>query len=228
MTAHEDAAIALWCMANGYEPIGNTNWGRSHAKTWLIGDRADDRAPGDASGTGRTQTGSMGPEANHDKSTHGIADLVGNMSEWRDGFLLQDGRFKISAHNTQAETSWSFIEAYLDASATTGGTPILSNRIINWLGTIGDNANAGNYAAADWRAMTKSGGYVSNKLLRRLLLEPSLTLPQGRINMRNFGERLPFRGGSWLSGSDAGLAALTLSNSRGFTSAFIGFRPAFA
>ncbi|MBP4080235.1 hypothetical protein J9897_14085, partial [Aeromonas sp. MrichA-1] len=33
MTAHEWAAIALWCMANGYEPIGNTNWGRSHAKT---------------------------------------------------------------------------------------------------------------------------------------------------------------------------------------------------
>ena len=228
MTAHEDAAIALWCMANGYEPIGNTNWGRSHAKTWLIGDRADGKAPGDASGTGRTQTGSMGPEANHDKSTHGIADLVGNMWEWRDGFLLQDGRFKISAHNTQAETSWSFIDAYLDASATTGGVPILSNQITNRLGTIGDSANAGNYANADWRAMTKSGGYVSNQLLRRLLLEPSLTLPQGRIYMRNFGERLPLRGGGWSHGAGAGLAAVYLLNSRADTDASIGFRPAFA
>ena len=228
MTAHEDAAIALWCMANGYEPIGNTNWGRSHAKTWLIGDRADGRAPGDASGTGRTQTGSMGPEANHDKSTHGIADLVGNMWEWRDGFLLQDGRFKISAHNTQAEVDWAFVDAYLDASTPTGGVPILSNQIINRLGTIGDNFASGNYANADWRAMTKSGGYVSNQLLRRLLLEPSLTLPQGRIYMRNFGERLPYRGGYWSNGSVAGLAALDLLNPRLLASAYIGFRPAFA
>ena len=228
MTAHEDAAIALWCMANGYEPIGNTNWGRSHAQTWLTGYRADGKAPGDASGIGRTLTGSMGPGANHDKSPHGIADLVGNMWEWRDGFLLQDGRFKISAHNTQAETSWSFIDAYLDASTTSGGAPILSNQIINRLGTIGDNANAGNYANADWRAMTKSGGYASNQLLRRLLLEPSLTLPQGRIYMRNFGERLPYRGGDWRSGANAGFAAVFLSNPRVYTSTSVGFRPAFA
>ena len=228
MTAHEDAAIALWCMANGYEPIGNTNWGRSHAQTWLTGYRADGKAPGDASGIGRTLTGSMGPGANHDKSPHGIADLVGNMWEWRDGFLLQDGRFKISTHNTQAETSWSFIDAYLDASTTTGGAPILSNQITKRLGAIGDNANAGNYASVDWRAMTKSSGYVSNQLLRRLLLEPSLTLPQGRIYMRNFGERLPFRGGYWANGADAGLAAVDLSSSRVSTNADIGFRPAFA
>ena len=228
MTAHEDAAIALWCMANGYEPIGNTYYGRSHDKTWLIGDRADGKAPGDASGLGHAQTGSMGPEANHDKSTHGIADLVGNMWEWRDGFLLQDGRFKISAHNTQAETNWSFIDAYLDASSPTGGAPILSNQIINRLGTIGDNANNGNGASSDWRAMTKSGGYVSNQLLRRLLLEPSLALPQGRIYMRNFGERLPFRGGTWYDGAYAGLAAVGLSYARWDADGLTGFRPAFA
>ena len=229
MTAHEDAAIALWCMANGYEPLGNTDWGRSHAKTLLTGTRADGQAPGDAYGTGLTKTGSMGPEANHDNSPYGIADLVGNMWEWRDGFLLQDGRFKISAHNTQAETSWSFIDAYLDASTTTGGEPILSNQIINRLGTIGDNANTGSTASADWRVMTKSGGYVSNQLLRRLLLEPSLTLPQGRIYwVRNYGERLPFRGGSWNSGAGAGLAALNLSGTRAFTNTNYGSRPAFA
>ena len=170
----------------------------------------------------------MGPEANHDKSTHGIADLVGNMWEWRDGFLLQDGRFKISTHNTQAETSWSFINAYLDASTTSGGAPILSNQIINRLGTIGNNADAGNYAGADWRAMTKSGGYASNQLLRRLLLEPSLTLPQGRIYMRNFGERLPCRGGYWNDGANAGLAAVGLHYSRVSTFTSVGFRPAFA
>lgn len=228
MTAHEWAAIALWCMANGYEPIGNTNWGRSHAKTWMVGDRADNRAPGDASGTGRTQTGSMGVEATHNKSLAGIADLVGNIWEWQDGFLLQDGRFKLSSHNAQVEASWTFADAFLDASIPTGGSAILSNAVNNRLGAIGDNANAGNSANVEWRAMTKSGSYVSNQAMKRLLLEPAGALPQGRIYMRNFGERLPFRGGSWDSGADAGLAALNLGNSRAYAYASVGFRPAFA
>lgn len=228
MTAHEWAAIALWCMANGYEPIGNTNWGRSHAKTWMVGDRADNRAPGDTAGTGRTQTGSMGSEATHTRTLGGIADLVGNVWEWQDGLLLQDGRFKISAYNTQAEVDWAFVDAFLDASTPTGGSAILSNAVNNRLGAIGDNANAGNSANVEWRAMTKSGSYVSNQAMKRLLLEPAGALPQGRIYMRNFGERLPFRGGAWSSGANAGLAAVYLSNSRANTNANLGFRPAFA
>lgn len=228
MTAHEWAAIALWCMANGYEPIGNTNWGRSHAKTWMVGDRADNRAPGDASGTGRTQTGSMGVEATHNKSLAGIADLVGNILEWQDGFLLQDGRFKLSSHNAQVEASWTFADAFLDASIPTGGSVILSNAVNNRLGAIGDNVTAGNSANVDWRSMTKSGGYVSNQAMKRLLLEPANALPQGRIYMRNFGERLPYRGGNWSDGASAGLAAVSLNSSRAFTSTLVGFRPAFA
>ncbi len=228
MTAHEWAAIALWCMANGYEPIGNTNWGRSHAKTWMVGDRADNRAPGDASGTGRTQTGSMGVEATHNKSLAGIADLVGNIWEWQDGFLLQDGRFKLSSHNAQVEASWTFADAFLDASIPTGGSVILSNAVNNRLGAIGENGNAGNSANVDWRSMTKSGGYVSNQALRRLLIEPATILPQGRLYMRNFGERLPARGGVWDNGASAGLAAVGLHCSRAFTHTTFGFRPAFA
>ena len=76
--------------------------------------------------------------------------------------------------------------------------------------------------------MTKSGSYVSNQAMKRLLLEPAGALPQGRIYMRNFGERLPCRGGSWHFSSSAGLAALNLSNSRVFSDTYFGFRPAFA
>ncbi|MFQ2552273.1 hypothetical protein ACK3Z3_14325 [Aeromonas caviae] len=228
MTAHEWAAIALWCMANGYEPIGNTSWGRSHAQTRMVGDRDDNRAPGDTAGTGRTKTGSMGSEATHTRTLGGIADLVGNVWEWQDGLLLQDGRFKISAYNTQAEVDWAFVDAYLDASSPTSGSAILSSAITNRLGALGDNANAGNSANVDWRSMTKAGGYVSLQALRRLLVEPASVLPQGRIYMRNFGERLPSRGGTWVVGADAGLAALALSSSRVLARTDIGFRPVFA
>ena len=228
MTAHEWAAIALWCMANGYEPIGNTNRGCSHAKAWKVGDRADNRAPGDAAGQARTLTGSMGSEATHTRTLGGIADLVGNVSEWQDGFLLQDGRFKLSSHNTQAEVDWAFADAFLDASTPTGGSVILSNAVNNRLGAIGDNNIVGNSANVERRAMTKSGSYVSNQAMKRLLLEPANALPQGRIYIRNFGERLPFRGGAYATGADAGLAALNLNNSRVSTYTNIGFRPAFA
>ena len=228
MTAHEWAAIALWCMANGYEPVGNTNWGRSHAKTWLIGDRGDRRAPGDASGTGLTFTGSMGAEATHDRTLGGIADLVGNAWEWQDGFLLQDGRFKLSAHNTQDEASWAFAGAYLDASTATGGKVILSHTVSNRLGALGDNANAGNSANTEWKVMAKSSSYVSSQALKRLLIEPAGVLPQGQIYMRNFGERLPYRGGVWSSGAGAGFAAIGLDFSRADTGLGLGFRSAFA
>ena len=76
--------------------------------------------------------------------------------------------------------------------------------------------------------MAKTGTYVSNQLLKRLLVEPSTVLPKGRVYMRNFGERLPFRGGYWSNGSGAGLAALYCSNSRVSAYSDIGFRLAFA
>ena len=214
MTAHEWAAIALWCMANGYEPIGNTNWGRSHAQTRMVGDRADNRAPGDAAGTGRTQTGSMGSEATHTRTLGGIADLVGNVWEWQDGLLLQGGQIKASTHNTQPEANWALQAAFFDAPSS---APVLSNAITRAASV-----------SAEWKSVTKSASYVSNPLLKRLLIEPASALPSGRIYTNNEGERLPYRGGSWGGGANGGLAALVLFDSRVNTSTSIGFRPAFA
>ncbi|WP_303845731.1 hypothetical protein [Aeromonas sobria] len=214
MTVHEWAAIALWCMASGYEPLGNTNWGRSHARTWLTGDRPDGRAPGDSAGIGRTLTGSMGAEATHDRTLGGIADLVGNAWEWQDGLLLQGGQIKASTHNTQPEANWALQAAFFDAPSS---VPVLSNAI-----TRAASVNA------DWKSMAKSAGYVSNSLLKRLLIEPASVLPGGRIYTNNDGERLPFRGGGWDSGAGAGLASLSLSFPRSYTYTYLGFRPAFA
>ena len=214
MTVHEWAAIALWCVANGYEPLGNTNWGHSNAKTWLAGGRADGRAPGDAAGIGRTKTGSMGAEATHDRTLGGIADLVGNVWEWQDGLLLQGGQIKASTHNTQPEANWALQAAFFDAPSS---APVLSNAI-----TRAASVNA------EWKSVTKSASYVSNPLLKRLLIEPASAVPSGRIYTNNEGERLPFRGGAWYYGSYAGLAALYLEYSRVFTYMSVGFRPAFA
>lgn len=228
MTMHEWAAISLWCMANGFEPRGNTNYGRAHDRYVERGRRMDGGLPGDTAGTARVHCGS-GPDAwRHNNSPWGISDLVGNVWEWLDGFKLQDGQIVASTFNTQAEASWVAQAAYFDSTLTTGGAPKLSDAVVNRLGAIGDNQNAGYSASEVFNVMTKAGTYVSNQLLKRLLVEPSTVLPKGRVYMRNFGERLPFRGGDWSLGSYAGLAALNCSASRVYTYGSIGFRLAFA
>ena len=188
----------------------------------------DGGLPGDTAGAARVHCGS-GPDAwRHNNSPWGISDLVGNVLEWIDGFKLQDGKIIASIFNTQAEASWVAQAAYFDSTLTTGGAPRLSDAVVNRLGAIGDNQNAGYSASEAFNVMTKAGTYVSNQLLKRLLVEPSTVLPKGRVYMRNFGERLPFRGGSWYDGSLAGLAALTCHYSRVHTYDNLGFRLAFA
>ena len=228
MTMHEWAAISLWCMANGFEPRGNTNYGRAHDRYVERGRRMDGGLPGDTAGTARVHGGS-GPDAwRHINSPWGISDMVGNVWEWLDGFKLQDGQIIASTFNTQAEANWVAQAAYFDATLATGGALKLSDAVVNRLGAIGDNQNAGYSASEAFNVMTKAGTYVSNQLLKRLLVEPAAVLPKGRVYMRNFGERLPFRGGSWSYVSSAGLAALHCSFSRAFPGGDVGFRLAFA
>ncbi|HFI8041355.1 TPA: SUMF1/EgtB/PvdO family nonheme iron enzyme [Escherichia coli] len=228
MTMHEWAAISLWCMANDFEPRGNTNYGRAHDRYVERGRRTDGRMAGDTAGTARVHAGS-GPDAwRHNNSPWGISDLVGNVWEWLDGFKLQDGQIIASTFNTQAEASWAAQAAYFDSTMAKGGAPRLSDAVVNRLGTIGDNTDIGYTADEKFDVMTKTGTYVSNQLLKRLLVEPSTVLPKGHVYMRNFGERLPCRGGAWGLGGVAGLAALNCYYSRVFADGFLGFRLAFA
>ncbi|MEF6897628.1 SUMF1/EgtB/PvdO family nonheme iron enzyme [Escherichia coli] len=230
MTMHEWAAISLWCMANGFEPRGNTNYGRAHDRYVERGRRVDGGLPGDTAGIALTHAGS-GPDAwRHNNSPWGISDLVGNVWELIDGFKLQDGQIIASTFNTQAEASWAAQAAYFDSTLAmaTGGAPRLSDAVVNRLGAIGDNQDAGYSANVAFNVMGKTDTYVSNQLLKRLLVEPSTVLPKGRVYMRNFGERFPCRGGNWGYGSAAGLATLYCSYSRVRTDGSIGFRLAFA
>lgn len=212
MTMHEWAAIALWCEANGFVPRGNTNYGRAHDRVVEYGRRQDGGLPGDASGTARIRAGSGPATWRHDGTLAGISDLVGNVWEWQDGLSLIDGRIKASTFNTQAEVSWALQAAYLDAVAGV---------------TLSDALTTTASTNTPWATMPKSGGYVTNQLLKRMLVEPAGSTLTGRISQNNAGERLPSRGGDWNDGSVAGLGSLSLNDARSTASSSVGFRPAF-
>jgi sulfatase modifying factor 1 len=102
MTNAAYAGIALWCRANSFQPRGNTNWGASSDATWETGRRGDNVAPGTASGTGRTHTGSGPASWRHDGTHAGISDLCGNVWEWAPGMRVNSGEIQIIANNGAA------------------------------------------------------------------------------------------------------------------------------
>ncbi|HLR78396.1 MAG TPA: hypothetical protein VK062_05025, partial [Burkholderiaceae bacterium] len=247
MTNAEWAALALWCWKNGYMPTGNNNWGRDHAEKFQTGRRVDGNAPGDESGTGRTYTGS-GPVAwNHDGSSSGIADLNGNIYEWAPGLRLMDGEIQVIPDNDAAlnatdmspgSSEWRAIlvsDGSLVSPGTSGtlkydapgGTLELSDVITNMQGDPGDNSN-GDSSSIALQSLTEGNGITAPDLAKALALFPvDSNLESDRLYVRNYGERLPRRGGHRSAVSHAGVFYLHLSTPRTYTNTYGGSRPAF-
>lgn len=237
MSVHEWAAIALWSLANGTVPRGNTNYGRSHEKKWETARRSDNGAPGDISGSGRTDTGKGPATWNHDHTHLGVCDLVGNVWEWLDQMKLDNGQIITTLDNNPAvaEANWHRHAAYFDSPTNSqsgtgsAGVPILSNAVINRNGPMNDDSQDYPYlSASHFAAISKAVGYVPNELLRKLLIESATPATiGGYVGARNYGDRFPVRGGYWDDGMRAGLGALDLNGTRSNAISSLSFRPAF-
>jgi hypothetical protein len=249
VTAWERAAIALWCVKNGTQPRGNTSSGKSHEAAWERGTPAKDNVL-------KTLGGSGPASWRHDGTLAGIADLTGNVWEWLDGLKMIDGRlyFPLDNNFTQTDEQWPASGVYLDASAGPGdrdgavqsGAVIISDRITKYSetptpaggGDTGDFDYAYNAAWANSTIASTFSGLALEVRQRaaQFMIAPKLAVgddalfdvpAKGGLWARNYGERRPIWGGSWYSGSYAGVGALHLSNRRAGSSYSIGLRPAF-
>jgi hypothetical protein len=155
-----------------------------------------------------------------------------------------------------AEAQWPSQGVYFDASAgpgdgngaTVNGTPILSNGISKYSETP-TPAGGGDERDLDfthiggdsgWQGTGLSSGYnglavAVRQRMAQALIAPKLvsgdsavvTAAKGAIWVRNYGTRLPRRGGGWSDGASAGLAALSLYDRRSSVYSALGCRPAF-
>ncbi|MDU9591533.1 MULTISPECIES: hypothetical protein [unclassified Vibrio] len=214
MMSQEIWAMLCWNMiSQGFQPRGNTEYGRSHSNKNEFGRRADGRVPDDRNGYARTLTGS-GPESwRHDGTIFGVADMVGNVWEWVDGMKMVSGQFIVAEYTGQPEAEWLATGVYI--SETGQFTSVAPSTL-----------NSGSQV---WGSMPKASGYAGNERLQRLMIEPiaCTSVLSGRFYWNLDGERFPFRGGFWDDASDAGPAALFCSLPRSYTSSDVGFRSAF-
>lgn len=250
MSNVEYAALALWCWKNGFQPRGNTNYGRSSDATWETARRQDGVAPGTASGTARTLTGSGPASWRHDNTPGGISDLCGNIWEWSPGLRIVGGEIQIIANNDAAllTTDHSATSAAWKAiNAVTGAliAPTFTGSVAggDYVATTPNSVRYALTGTADYTLVRGSGSSFEGMLNpgASVVADPALQVlkAHGMFPVAATGlggdavyytvatERLPIRGGGWSSGAAAGVFALGLDLARSNVLTFIGARPAF-
>ena len=217
MSVWDWALLMHLAIVSGHQPLGNTNYGKSHVNPWLAG-----------RGTAAIATGSMGKASAHNNSNAGIFDLVGNVWEQMQGMYLQDGQIYLAADNGSAPVATGYY--FSSSSATASGTPSLvsSAASVTRNGAVGDNSHNLDDViggAAGFASLAGAGTVA----LKRAGIIPvtSATAPAGAIWTRSYGRCAPLRGGCWFCGANSGLGALYLRDAPSLRYSNVGFRPAF-
>lgn len=238
------SAIALWCRKNGTMPRGNNYWGKDggypHEKgvPCTYESASSESHPGEPA---HCLTGSGPATWYHNWMPDGIADLNGNVWEWCAGMRLKDGEIQIIPYSNSllAETNlsatsaaWKAIKA--DGSLVEPGTTgtlkwdWVSGKIQLTNGDVTFTTSQSN--GYPYNGMTLATGLTAPEIAKALLLYPDE--PGGDYGadyhwMNTRDERVPFCGGRWGNGANAGVFHVNLDYPRSTSDSNVGFRSAF-
>jgi len=228
MTNAEWAAIALWAKKNGTMPRGNNNYGSDHSASYETGrevSKSGDR-------TGRIATGSGPVSWSHDGTNAGIFDLNGNVWEWNDGLKLVDGKIYVHQDNDfNTPGGHRVVDQWVDTGAAfdlENGSLVLNNQVTTSMNPDDLSSDAYNeYKNRTFEGLPTAAGYTTPELLKYLAIAPGEGDHGGDyLYVRNYGERIPLRGGGWDRGAAAGVFCLNLNNHRSNSFSSLGFRSA--
>ncbi len=162
-----------------------------------------------------------------------------NYWEWLDGLKLVDGKLFFPNDNAveMPESEWPFQGACFDDEEE---EPVLSAEVSHFTEDnpkgADDDRDDGYTYIENLASIKRSDSYetldpAARERLARIMIDPVArsvyARASGGLFVRNYGERFPFRGGSWSNGATAGLGALSLSSRRSLVGYSIGLRPAF-
>jgi hypothetical protein len=242
MTNVEWAAISQWCWKNGFQPRGNTQYGRSSDLTTEVGVRSDGLTVTGANqgSQSRTLTGSGPMSWRHDNTPFGIADLNGNVWEWSPGMRLNNGEIQIIENNDAAmttadlsatSTQWKAIDGATGALVAPGSAGTVKYAAAN-SGTADFTLYRASGSSFEGMANSTGANPASNAALQLLERHGLFPVAASGLGGDGFylnvsGERVPLRGGSWDGSAVAGVFALTLNFARSRSDSSLGARPAF-
>ena len=246
MTAAEWGAIALLSMRDGFLPYGNNDLGRDIREseyTATVSYRDDEK------GIVRTATGSGPVTWNHNGKEDGICDLNGNVWEWNAGMRLVYGEVQLLGNHSGKDAArvsaadspeWRAIDARTGDCILPSGdgrTPYsvkLDYVDGIWTYRSGDISDSYPHARFCDFSAVRAADDVSERA--RLLLKSLGCLPTGDLSLvegvalyANNGkaERIPFRGGRWGQGLNAGVFKTCLDDPRGYAGEAVGFRTSY-
>lgn len=254
-TNAEYAGIALWCLKNGFMPHGNNSYGGDYAHThekgvvtYTYGDGTKGRV---ATGSGPATWNHDGTPAGicdlngnvwewaggfrlnngeiqvipHNNAAKHI-DQSAESVQWR--AILQDGTFVAPGTANTLKFDNSTAGDATESDHNVGGSIIINTARENPMYTGGDvNSYFGRNYQTFESVAAKEGVTIPSILKQLGIAPPGAGLEGDYIYLRNYGERLPLRGGDWADASQAGVFAFDLSEPRARSYHNVGFRAAF-